>query len=132
MMNAFKTLALVGALALSVTACDETPVAPEQTDPSFVRGGLPQPTLPTIVDIVLADDGEFDVLETLVVRSGLAGALSGNRALTVFAPTDAAFGALFDFLSVPGSTPEEQADNLCPAASGCPDFVVTTSAKPTS
>jgi len=126
MLKAMKTLALVGAIALTAAACDETPVGPEQTDPSFVKGGLPQPSLPTIVDIVLLDDGEFDVLQTLVVRSGLAGTLSGNRPFTVFAPTDAAFGALFDFLSVPGATPEDQADNLCPVATGCPDFVVTT------
>ena len=44
----------------------------------------------------------------------------------MFAPTDAAFGDLFTFLGVPGDTPEEQADNACPEATGCPDFVVTT------
>ena len=73
---------------------------------------------------MVADDGEFDALEIVVVESGLAPALSGNRPYTVFAPKDAAFGALFDFLLIPGDTPEEQAANAC--AGGCPDFVVTT------
>jgi transforming growth factor-beta-induced protein len=89
-----------------------------------VKEGQPQNSLPTIVDIVLTEDGEFDVLETLVIRSGLADALSGNRPYTLFAPQDAAFGRLFDALGVPGDTPEAQAENACPAATGCPDFVV--------
>ncbi|MCL7971702.1 MAG: hypothetical protein M8866_06375, partial [marine benthic group bacterium] len=81
MMNALKAVAIAGVVALSTAACDENPVDPAQQsdDPQFVRGGQPQPELPTIVEIVQTDDGEFDVLETLVVRSGLAGALSGNR-----------------------------------------------------
>lgn len=45
----------------------------------------------TIVEIVLQDDGEFDVLEAAVVRAGLVDALSGRAQRTVFAPTDAAF-----------------------------------------
>ncbi|OYR44267.1 fasciclin domain-containing protein [Halorubrum sp. Eb13] len=44
----------------------------------------------TIVDV--ADDADgFDVLVAAVKKAGLAGALRGNRQLTVFAPTDAAF-----------------------------------------
>ena len=50
----------------------------------------------TIVDIVLADDGEFDVLQAAVIEAGLAGALSStDDQYTVFAPTDAAFVATF-------------------------------------
>ena len=50
----------------------------------------------TIVDIVLADDGEFDVLQTAVIEAGLAGALSStDDQFTAFAPTDAAFVATF-------------------------------------
>ena len=50
----------------------------------------------TIVDIVLADDGEFDVLQAAVIEAGLAGALSStDNQYTVFAPTDAAFVATF-------------------------------------
>ena len=45
----------------------------------------------TIVDAVLADDGEFDVLQTAVVKAGLVDALNSNKQLTVFAPTDEAF-----------------------------------------
>ncbi|MGE0702531.1 MAG: fasciclin domain-containing protein [Vicinamibacterales bacterium] len=47
----------------------------------------------TIVENVLADDGEFDVLQAAVVRAGLAGTLNGEGQYTVFAPTDAAFVA---------------------------------------
>ena len=50
----------------------------------------------TIVDIVLAGDGEFDVLQAAVIEAGLAGALSStDDQYTVFAPTDAAFVATF-------------------------------------
>ena len=125
MKTTFKALSLVAAFALSAAACSDNATSPE-SDPAFVKGGNPQPSLPTIVDIVVTDDGEFDVLQTVVIRSGLAGVLSGDRPFTVFAPTDAAFGDLFTFLGVPGDTPEEQADNACPEATGCPDFVVTT------
>lgn len=45
----------------------------------------------TIVGIVLANDGEFDVLQAAVVRAGLVDALNGTDQYTVFAPTDAAF-----------------------------------------
>jgi uncharacterized surface protein with fasciclin (FAS1) repeats len=48
-------------------------------------------TQPSIVDIVLKDDGEFDVLQAAVVRAGLVNALNGSGQYTVFAPTDAAF-----------------------------------------
>ena len=126
MKTTFKTFGMIAAIAFAVVACEDSTTGPDSTDPNFVRGGLPPPTPPTIVDIVLADDGEFDVLETLVVRSGLAGVLSGNRPYTVFAPTDASFGRLFDALGVPGATPEEQAEAACPVATGCPEFVVET------
>jgi uncharacterized surface protein with fasciclin (FAS1) repeats len=49
----------------------------------------------TIVEIVLTADGEFDVLEAAVIEAGLAGALSSDTQLTVFAPTDAAFVSSF-------------------------------------
>ena len=45
----------------------------------------------TIVEIVLADDGEFDVLQEAVISAGLVDALNGKGQFTVFAPTDAAF-----------------------------------------
>jgi len=50
-----------------------------------------KPGTSTIVAIVLANDGEFDVLQAAVVRAGLVDVLNGKRQFTVFAPTDAAF-----------------------------------------
>jgi uncharacterized surface protein with fasciclin (FAS1) repeats len=50
-----------------------------------------KPGTSTIVEIVLADDGEFDVLQAAVVRAGLVPVLNGKGQYTVFAPTDAAF-----------------------------------------
>jgi len=50
-----------------------------------------KPGTATIVGIVLANDGEFDVLQAAVVRAGLVDALNGRNQNTVFAPTDAAF-----------------------------------------
>ena len=51
----------------------------------------------TIAEIALsinADTGEFSSLIAALSRVDLVGAVNGNRQLTVFAPTDAAFAAL--------------------------------------
>ena len=57
----------------------------------------------TIVDIAIdaanSDPGEFTQLVAAVVRADLAGTLSSEGPFTVFAPTDAAFDALFDALN---------------------------------
>ncbi|MFO8115020.1 MAG: fasciclin domain-containing protein [Halorubrum sp.] len=53
----------------------------------------------TIVDVAVAAD-DFNVLVDAVTQAGLVDALSGNRQLTVFAPTDEAFEALADELEV--------------------------------
>ena len=50
-----------------------------------------KPGTSTIVELVLANDGEFDVLQAAVVRAGLVPVLNGKGQYTVFAPTDAAF-----------------------------------------
>jgi uncharacterized surface protein with fasciclin (FAS1) repeats len=50
-----------------------------------------KPGTSTIVSIVLADDGEFDVLQAAVVKAGLVDVLNGRDQYTVFAPTDDAF-----------------------------------------
>jgi uncharacterized surface protein with fasciclin (FAS1) repeats len=55
----------------------------------------------TIVDVAVAAD-DFDVLVAAVQDAGLVDALSGNRQLTVFAPTDEAFGEALDALGVGG------------------------------
>lgn len=47
----------------------------------------------TIVDVAVAAD-DFDVLVAAADAAGLVGTLSGNRQLTVFAPTDDAFNEL--------------------------------------
>jgi uncharacterized surface protein with fasciclin (FAS1) repeats len=56
----------------------------------------------TIVDVAVAADG-FDTLVAAVAEAGLVDALDGNRQLTVFAPTDAAFEAA-------GITPDNVGD----------------------
>jgi len=53
----------------------------------------------TIVDIAIGAD-DFDVLVKAVQKAGLVDTLSGRRQLTVFAPTDEAFGDLADALGV--------------------------------
>jgi uncharacterized surface protein with fasciclin (FAS1) repeats len=54
-----------------------------------------RPGSSTIVEIVVAEDREFDVLQAAVVEAGLVGALNGTRQYTVFAPTDQAFVTTF-------------------------------------
>lgn len=56
---------------------------------------------PTVVDIALANSN-FTHLVQAVVRAGLVDALNGDGPFTVFAPTNAAFEALFTSLGVSG------------------------------
>lgn len=64
--------------------------------PAFAGSAGARPGGSTIVDIVLANDGEFDVLQAAVIEAGLAGALgSTDDQYTVFAPTDWAFVSTF-------------------------------------
>ena len=56
------------------------------------RGGPPSEG-DTIVDVASGDD-RFETLVAAVQEAGLVDALSGNKQLTVFAPTDKAFGEL--------------------------------------
>lgn len=65
-----------------------------------------KPGSSTIVGIVLAPDGEFDVLQAAVIKAGLVDALNGASQHTVFAPTDAAFVGTFEQLL--GTTLTEQ------------------------
>jgi uncharacterized surface protein with fasciclin (FAS1) repeats len=66
-----------------------------------------KPGSSTIVEIVLADDGEFDVLQAAVIEAGLAGALSStDDQFTVFAPTDGAFVSAFRAILGDGSLTE--------------------------
>ena len=82
-----KTASLIIASALSLATFSHA-----RGKPAWAAAAKPGDQ--TIVDIVLADDNEFDVLQAAVVRADLVGALSGKKQLTVFAPTDDAFIAL--------------------------------------
>jgi len=53
----------------------------------------------TLVDVAVEAD-DFNILVAAVEEAGLVDALSGNRQLTVFAPTDGAFEALADELGI--------------------------------
>jgi uncharacterized surface protein with fasciclin (FAS1) repeats len=82
------TALLAGAvMVLMLVAPLRASAAPGKSEAAMAA----KPGNATIVDIVLADDGEFDVLQAAVIETGLVDALSGNRQYTVFAPTDAAF-----------------------------------------
>ena len=87
--------ALAGAvfLTLAVTACDDDdPVTPPETDPE----------VETIADVVAAD-ANFSVLLSLLEDAGLVDAVADEDAtLTVFAPTNAAFGP-YDAEAIAGS-----------------------------
>jgi len=74
--------------------------------PAAASSAGARPGNQTIADIVLANDGEFDVLQAAAVKAGLVGALDGRRQLTVFAPTDMAFVSTFEGLL--GGTLTEQ------------------------
>jgi uncharacterized surface protein with fasciclin (FAS1) repeats len=102
MMKKLLNLLAVATLSAGLTACSSsvTPVAPssapaangESADTPQPAGGAGAgPAGMTIVEIVVQDDGEFDVLQAAVIRAGLVDTLSGPRQFTVFAPTDAAF-----------------------------------------
>ena len=86
-MRRLATIALAAGLALGVAA----PVA--------ARSG---PTITDIAIAVNADSGEFSQLIAAASRAGLVEVLDGKRMFTVFAPTDAAFAALYDALGVDG------------------------------
>jgi uncharacterized surface protein with fasciclin (FAS1) repeats len=104
-MKIFTAFGII-ALSFGLTACGSTsPVSPSSA--ASAPGGInsqqqntsaqPDPGTElkpgdlTIVEIVLKDDGEFDVLQAAVVRAGLVDALNGKTQYTVFAPTDLAF-----------------------------------------
>ena len=94
---------IVTMLSVGLTGCGKSnsPVAPsanstaslasDPSDDSLDSATGLKPGDQTIVEIVLANDGEFDVLQAAVVRAGLVDTLNGKGQYTVFAPTDAAF-----------------------------------------
>ena len=86
-MRRIVSLTLSAALLLAIGA---SPVAAKRTGPTIVDAAI----------AVNAASGEFDHLIAAAARAGLVDALDGQRQLTVFAPTDAAFEALFAALGV--------------------------------
>ena len=86
--TSISLIALTTIFGLAASSLAEKPTAAEAAKPGSF----------TIVDIVLADDGEFDILQAAVTRAGLVEALDGRRQFTVFAPTDQAF---IEFLGAP-------------------------------
>jgi transforming growth factor-beta-induced protein len=67
---------------------------------------------PTVVDQALANDN-FSILVEAVVKAGLVETLNGTGPFTIFAPTNAAFEALFAQLGVSGIS-ELTAEQLIP------------------
>jgi transforming growth factor-beta-induced protein len=67
---------------------------------------------PSVVNIAL-DNENFSILVQAVVKAGLVDALSGAGPFTVFAPTNAAFNALFAQLGIAG-VENLTADQLVP------------------
>ena len=85
--------------------------------PVFAGNPGAKPGENTIVEIVLVNDGEFDVLQAAVIEAGLAGALSStDDQYTVFAPTDAAF--VSTFRAVLGDNSLSEADVIAFIQSG--------------
>jgi len=83
--DVLKTIAGTGTLlAAGTTAVSAEPGPPDGRPRDGASGE------DTIVDTAVAADG-FDVLVAAVQEAGLVDLLSGNRQLTVFAPTDDAF-----------------------------------------
>ena len=85
------TLFLVALFALTGCSEDNNPTSVSSIDK------VKPSERTTIVDVALsvnADTGEFSTLIAAILAADLAGALSGNGQLTVFAPTDAAFAKL--------------------------------------
>jgi uncharacterized surface protein with fasciclin (FAS1) repeats len=85
-----RRLALVAASTTLLLGLAAAPVAARQPGPTIVEAAL----------AVNAETGEFSSLVAAVIRTGLVDVLDGNRQLTVFAPTDAAFADLFAALGV--------------------------------
>lgn len=113
-------IATVAALVAAVTLTSAPAFADATTLPpgKSAAAKAAKPGTSTIVAIVLADDGEFDVLQAAVVKAGLVDALNGRNQYTVFAPTDAAFIATLgvadeaEAIATIGSLPLEALKNI--------------------
>jgi len=79
-----RVIAAIAPLVLVLAACGSDSVVEPEPTPNIVQ----------VAQAVNAETGEFSVLIAAVVRAGLVDELSTGGPYTVFAPTDAAFGAL--------------------------------------
>ncbi len=114
-----KTILTVAALITAVTLTPNVFAGTQTAAKKTIAPGkslaakAAKPGNSTIVSIVLADDGEFDVLQAAVIKAGLVDVLNGKGQYTVFAPTDAAFIQTLDVadeaeaIAAVNSLPEE-------------------------
>lgn len=102
MMN-LRSFALAGIFALGVFAVscnqDDGYIPTPAEEAELKSGKAVKKGSASIADIVRADDGEFDVLQSLLESQGLMPVFEGTDQYTVFAPTDAAFETLFAYLA---------------------------------
>ena len=99
-MMKLRSLAMAGIFALGVFAvsCNNDDMPTPAEDAELKSGKAVAKGTMTIADIVRAEDGEFDVLQSLLETQGLMPVFEGTDQYTVFAPTDDAFAALFAYL----------------------------------
>lgn len=113
-MNRISRFAALGLVAVFSAACAES--SPTQvTDAPVSEGRFDNPAMgnkpaaaePTIVDVA-EGAGNFSILLRALETAGLDGIFEGKGQFTVFAPTDAAFGAALEEL---GLTAEQLLDS---------------------
>lgn len=100
-MRIVKTLAIVPALALAITACGdatEAETTAEGTDTEETTEAGAETATGNIVEVASANP-DFSTLVTAVAAADLVETLSGEGPFTVFAPNDAAFAKLGDALA---------------------------------
>jgi uncharacterized surface protein with fasciclin (FAS1) repeats len=99
-MKKYAGFLSVAVLSFTVVGCSDSmsPAAPSAMGSvsEEARGGIPnensRASLPTIAEKAVAD-GRFNTLVYALGKAGLVDTFNGSRQFTVFAPTDAAFGA---------------------------------------
>ncbi len=99
-MKKFAGFLSMSVLAFTVVGCSDTtsPAAPSASASvtEEARGGMPsensRAAQPSITEIA-AGDSRFTVLVYALGKAGLVETFDGSRQFTVFAPTNAAFGA---------------------------------------
>ncbi|NIO60986.1 MAG: fasciclin domain-containing protein [Acidobacteria bacterium] len=104
MIRKLFTLAI---LSGAVVACDESPLAPNDTAPQFARSSAAaaaQPGESTIVQLAVGTDALSTLVFAITTSDAECGSTfaatldSDNGQFTVFAPTNDAFAALIDAL----------------------------------